>query len=56
MALHDLGYLDFEEPYEIFRAHGLIIAEGSKMSKSKGNVIIPDPVIEELGADTLRTY
>ena len=56
MALHDLGYLDFEEPYDIFRAHGLIIAEGSKMSKSKGNVIIPDPVIEEFGADTLRTY
>ena len=56
MALHDLGYLDFEEPYDIFRAHGLIIAEGSKMSKSKGNVIVPDPVIEEFGADTLRTY
>ncbi|MSR20531.1 MAG: leucine--tRNA ligase [Gemmatimonadetes bacterium] len=56
MALHDLGHVEFEEPYDVFRAHGLIIAEGAKMSKSKGNVIVPDPVIEEFGADTLRTY
>ncbi len=56
MALKDLGHLDFEEPYDVFRAHGLIIAEGAKMSKSKGNVVIPDPIIEEFGADTFRTY
>jgi len=56
MVLHDLGYLDFEEPFTVFRAHGLIIAEGAKMSKSKGNVVVPDPIIEEFGADTFRTY
>ena len=56
MVLKDLGYLDFEEPYDVFRAHGLIIAEGAKMSKSRGNVIVPDPIIEEFGADAFRIY
>jgi leucyl-tRNA synthetase len=56
MALHDLGHLDFEEPFTRFRAHGLIVKDGSKMSKSKGNVVVPDPIIEEYGADTFRLY
>jgi len=56
MALHDMGLVDFEEPFTCFRAHGLIIREGAKMSKSRGNVIIPDPLIERHGADTFRLY
>jgi leucyl-tRNA synthetase len=56
MALKDLGHLDFEEPFQRFRKHGLIIKEGAKMSKSRGNVVVPDDYIEEWGADTFRTY
>jgi leucyl-tRNA synthetase len=56
MALKDLGHIDFEEPFRQFRAHGLLIKEGSKMSKSRGNVVIPDQYIEDWGADTFRTY
>jgi leucyl-tRNA synthetase len=56
MVLHDAGRLDFEEPYKRFRAHGIIIREGAKMSKSRGNVVNPDEYIEKWGADTFRTY
>ena len=56
MALKDLGLIDFEEPFAKFRAHGLIINEGSKMSKSRGNVVVPDAMIEKYGADTVRLY
>jgi leucyl-tRNA synthetase len=56
MALHDLGHLPFEEPYERFRKHGLLIKEGAKMSKSRGNVVVPDEYCDRWGADTLRLY
>ena len=56
MALHDLGVIGFAEPFKKFRAHGLLIRDGRKMSKSKGNVIVPDDIIAEYGADTMRLY
>ncbi|MFN8582248.1 MAG: leucine--tRNA ligase [Gemmatimonadaceae bacterium] len=56
MVLHDMGHLDFEEPFAKFRAHGLIIKEGAKMSKTKGNVVVPDQFIDQWGADSFRTY
>lgn len=55
-ALNDWDYIDFNEPFNQFKAHGLLIKEGSKMSKSKGNVINPDDYIDRFGADVLRTY
>lgn len=56
MVLHDLGHLSFDTPFPRFRAHGLIIKDGAKMSKSRGNVIVPDAYIQRWGADTLRMY
>jgi leucyl-tRNA synthetase len=56
MALHDWGYLNFDEPFKNFYAHGLVIKDGAKMSKSKGNVVNPDQYIETYGSDALRLY
>jgi len=55
-VLKDLGFIHFEEPFKKFRAHGLLISQGAKMSKSRGNVINPDEYIKKYGADTLRMY
>jgi leucyl-tRNA synthetase len=56
-VLNDAGYIDFSEPYARLRNQGFILAEdGQKMSKSKGNVVTPDSVIERYGADALRLY
>jgi len=55
--LRDQGYLDFDEPFLKMRHQGMILGpDGKKMSKSKGNVINPDEIIEKFGADTLRVY
>lgn len=56
MVLSDLGFVDFEEPFPFLFGHGLIIKDGAKMSKSKGNIVNPDEYIGKFGADTLRTY
>jgi leucyl-tRNA synthetase len=56
MVLHDLGHVHFDEPYRKFRAHGTIVKDGAKMSKSRGNVVIPDEYIAKWGADTFRMY
>jgi leucyl-tRNA synthetase len=56
MVLHDMGILDFEEPFTRFRAHGHITRNSAKMSKTKGNIVNPDQYYEEWGADTFRTY
>ncbi len=56
MVLHGLGQVDFEEPFRRFRAHGVIVKDGAKMSKSRGNVVVPDEYIARWGADTFRMY
>ena len=56
LVLSDLGHVQFESPYPKFRAHGLIVKDGAKMSKSRGNVVVPDTYIKEWGADTFRMY
>ena len=55
-ALNKLGLLNFEEPFLRLFNQGTIIADHHKMSKSRGNVIAPDPFVESLGADVVRIY
>ena len=56
MALKDLGHVPFAEPFARFRAHGTIVKDGAKMSKSRGNVVNPDQYVAQWGADTFRMY
>jgi leucyl-tRNA synthetase len=56
MAFHQIGLVDFEEPFTRFVAHGMIVRDGAKMSKSKGNVINPDDYMDLYGADAFRVY
>lgn len=55
-ALHDLGLVPFAEPFDRLRLHGLLIKDGAKMSKSRGNVVNPDDYLDAVGADNLRSY
>ena len=61
LAFRDMGLVPPDpvykgEPFKRFRAHGLLIKDGDKMSKSRGNVVIPDKYVEEYGADTFRMF
>lgn len=57
LFLHDIGVVKAPEPYQKRTSHGMILGEnGEKMSKSRGNVINPDEVIHEIGADAFRLY
>jgi len=55
-AIRDLGLINLNEPFKKLFNQGTIIAQRQKMSKSRGNVVTPDPYVSELGADTVRTY
>ncbi|MBU4175287.1 MAG: leucine--tRNA ligase [Actinobacteria bacterium] len=55
-VIYDLGLIDFKEPFSRLLCQGMIILDGAKMSKSKGNVVTPGEYIDRLGADTLRLY
>jgi len=54
--LKDIGYVNFEEPFENLLCQGMVVKDGSKMSKSKGNVVDPTDIIKEYGVDTLRLF
>ncbi len=55
-ALRDLGYLDLDEPFKKLLTQGMVLKDGAKMSKSKGNVVDPDEIVKKYGADTARLF
>ena len=56
-VLYDMGYVPTPEPYQKRTSHGMILGEnGEKMSKSRGNVVNPDDIVRDYGADTMRLY
>lgn len=55
-ALSDCGLLDFDEPFKNLLTQGMVLKDGSKMSKSKGNTVDPDEIFENYGADTARLF
>ena len=56
MALHDLGYTDSDEPFENLLTQGMVNKDGRKMSKSIGNVVSPEEIIQNFGVDTARLF
>lgn len=55
-VLRDLGYHDINEPFENLLTQGMVLMDGAKMSKSKGNTVDPDALVEKYGADTARLF
>ena len=55
-VLRDMGYMEVDEPFLNLLTQGMVIKDGSKMSKSKGNVVDPDEMIQAYGADTVRLF
>jgi len=55
-VFHDLGMIEFDEPIKRLFTQGMVIKDGAKMSKAKGNVVDPDQLIERYGADTVRLF
>ena len=55
-AIRDIGVVDFNEPFTRLFNQGIIVCQGEKMSKSKGNVVTPDDYVADLGADSVRVY
>jgi len=55
-VFRDLGYIEFDEPFGNLLTQGMVLKDGAKMSKSKGNTVDPDAIIEKYGADTARLF
>ncbi len=56
MFFHDLKLINFDNPFKVFRANGMILKDGKKMSKSKGNVVNPEDYGQKIGYDALKSY
>jgi leucyl-tRNA synthetase len=55
-ALYDANLISYQEPFTNLLTQGMVLKDGSKMSKSKGNVVSPEEIIEKYGADTARLF
>jgi len=55
-ALYDMGYVSYDEPFKNLLTQGMVLKDGTKMSKSVGNIVSPEEIIEKYGADTARLF